>query len=70
MRKLTSIQGILLAAAVVFFITSLSAQTVTTGDLTGTVTDATGALVPTATVTLKSLDTGETRTAKTNLPAF
>ncbi len=41
-------------------------QTVTTGDMTGTVADATGAVIPAATVTLKSLDTGETRTAQSN----
>ncbi|MGA8028649.1 MAG: carboxypeptidase regulatory-like domain-containing protein, partial [Bryobacteraceae bacterium] len=42
------------------------AQTVTTGDITGTVKDSSGAAVPGATITLKNLDTGETRTATTN----
>ncbi len=41
-------------------------QTVTTGDLTGTVKDATAAVIPGATVTLKSMDTGEARTEVTN----
>jgi hypothetical protein len=42
------------------------AQTVTTGDLIGTVKDATSAVVPAATVTLKSTDTGEARVEQTN----
>ena len=41
-------------------------QTITTGDITGTVTDVTGAVIPGATVTLKSLDTGQTRAVQTN----
>jgi hypothetical protein len=41
-------------------------QTITTGDVTGTVKDATGAAVPSATVILKSSDTGEARTTSTN----
>ena len=41
-------------------------QTVTTGDLTGTVKDATSAVIPSANVTLRSTDTGETRTEETN----
>ena len=41
------------------------AQTLTTGDVVGTVKDATGAVVPNATVTLKSVDTGDIRTVVT-----
>ena len=41
-------------------------QTQTTGDMVGTVTDATGAVVPRATVTIKYSDTNESRTAVTN----
>src|SRR5215472_753341 len=45
---------------------SAFAQTLTTGDVGGTVTDATGAIVPNATVTLKSTETNDTRSAITN----
>jgi Carboxypeptidase regulatory-like domain len=41
-------------------------QTLTTGDITGYVQDATGAVVPGATVTVKSADTGEVRTTQSN----
>ena len=44
---------------------SVMAQTAGTGALTGTVTDSTGAVVPNATVTATSTDTGQTRTATT-----
>jgi len=58
----------LLAAMVAFFagVAALNAQTLTTGDLTGTVTDQSGAVVPRATVTLKNADTGATQAATTN----
>jgi hypothetical protein len=42
------------------------AQTITTGDLTGTVKDTSDAVVPNATVTLKSWDTGDVHTATTS----
>jgi hypothetical protein len=45
---------------------SVFGQTVTTGDLTGTVKDATDAIVIGATVSLKNWDTGELRTVTTN----
>lgn len=50
-----------------FLITSIgSAQTLTTADVTGVVTDTTGAVVPGVTVTIRFVDTNETRTAVTN----
>ena len=44
-------------------LSTLNAQTGTTGDVSGTVRDQSGAAVAGATVTLKSADTGEVRTA-------
>ncbi len=44
---------------------SLLAQTASTGALTGTVTDPSGAVIPNATVTIKNVDTGQTRTTMT-----
>ena len=46
-------------------VSSSRAQTSGTGALTGTITDATGAVVPAVTVTATSNDTGQQRTAKT-----
>ena len=45
---------------------SVGAQTIVTGDIVGTVRDASDAAVPNATVTLKGDDSGITRTANTN----
>lgn len=52
--------GILLASPI------LVAQSTTTGDINGTVTDSSGAILPNTTVTLKSADTGVSQTTKTN----
>jgi outer membrane receptor protein involved in Fe transport len=46
--------------------TFLTAQTIVTGDLTGTVVDETGALLPNSKVTLKSDATGATQTTTAN----
>jgi Carboxypeptidase regulatory-like domain/TonB-dependent Receptor Plug Domain len=59
--RFSTVVVLLTLSTVVFY-----GQTVTTGDLTGTITDSTSAVVPAATVTLKSTDTGETRVALTN----
>ena len=41
-------------------------QSLTTGDVCGTITDASGAVTPNVTVTLKSIDRGDTRTTTTS----
>lgn len=46
--------------------TLLLAQSLTSGGVSGTITDPSGAAVPNATVTLKNRDTGITQTAQTN----
>ena len=46
---------------------SLAHAQLTTADITGTVTDSTGAVVPNATVTLKSLATNQSRVATTDV---
>jgi hypothetical protein len=53
---------VLLAVAV----PHLAAQSILTGDVVGTVTDPSGAVVSGATVTLSSVDTGSMQTAKTS----
>ncbi|MBV9763233.1 MAG: carboxypeptidase regulatory-like domain-containing protein [Acidobacteriaceae bacterium] len=50
------------AALMLFAVSSVFAQTITTGDIAGTVKDQTGAVVPGATLNLKNMDTGEART--------
>jgi len=49
---------------------SLIAQSLTTGDVTGTITDPSGAVTPNVTVTLKSAATGQFRTTTTSSNGF
>jgi hypothetical protein len=62
-RLITGILSLLVIAAVMA--PSLMAQSLISGDMTGTVTDPSGAVVSGATVTLKSDSTGATRTTTT-----
>jgi Carboxypeptidase regulatory-like domain/TonB dependent receptor len=56
--------GVCLLAACLFAVPLAIAQS-TTADITGTVTDGSGAILPNAKVTLTNLGTGEVRNAKT-----
>jgi hypothetical protein len=57
----------LLALAVSMLASTLAfAQSSTTGEISGTVTDPSGAVLPNVSVTLKSLDKGNTQTGTTN----
>ena len=56
-------------AIVLFLMIAMSqvwAQTTTTGDISGVVTDPTGAVVPNVSVMLKNVDTGSSQSATTN----
>src|SRR3990172_5048932 len=50
----------------VFLAGGISLAQVTTGTIMGTVSDSTGAVIPGATVTIRNVDTGITRTAATD----
>ncbi len=56
----------LLLSVLTFFSISSSAQSLTSGDIAGTVVDPSGAAVPNASVTLKNKETGSTQTDTTN----
>src|SRR5581483_2609169 len=57
--------ALLAIAALVAFCAPVFAQSLLSGDVAGTVTDPTGAVIPNASVTLKSLDTGAVQTTTT-----
>ena len=60
------------ALALLFAVTAaqLNAQSITQGNVRGTITDPSGAVVPNATVTLKSTRTGATQTRTTSSSGF
>ena len=60
----------MLALSAMLGLGQLWGQTTTTGELSGTVTDPTGAVVTDATVTLQSATTGATSTQKTNATGY
>src|SRR5271156_5847832 len=67
MKLKNLITGMLALLVVALLIApSLMAQSLVSGDLTGTVTDPSGAVVSGATVTLKSDSTGTSHTATSN----
>jgi len=66
MRFMTAMRMLVLAAVVILLPGMLLAQSLTQGAISGTVTDAKGAIVPNITVKLTSLERGYTREAKTN----
>ena len=63
-----SVTANLLVTAIAFLagFAALQAQTLTTGDVTGSVMDQSGAVVPGATVTITNLEAGTKQTATTN----
>ncbi len=63
MRRFTQNVASLIAALLLSAGTSVLAQSTTSGDISGTLTDPTGALVANATVTVTNVLTGETKTA-------
>ena len=66
MRIRTSMSLAVLLALTVVNVNSLRAQSGTSSALTGSISDATGAVVPNATVKATDVNTGATRTARSN----
>lgn len=57
---------LLLAAILIWMTSDLARAQSTTGSIYGTVTDSTGAILPDADVTVKSVETGQTQARKSN----
>jgi len=66
MRRKLSLRLLAIAFLVIFSIRDISAQTTTSGGLTGAVSDASHAVVPGASVELRNNTKGTTQTAKTD----
>ena len=64
-KKFVALASVLLVALLIGS-TRVNAQTATTGDVTGTVSDPSNAVVPGAEVTLKDLSKGSTQTVKSS----
>jgi len=62
--------GLALLAILMLFVPNSFGQSLLSGDIAGTVTDPSDAVIPNAIVDLKSLDTGSVQTAKTNAAGF
>jgi outer membrane receptor protein involved in Fe transport len=62
--RATRYRWIGLIALMFLIVMGVQAQTITTGEITGTITDSTGAVVPNVTVTVKEINTGDVRTAR------
>src|ERR1700722_11414024 len=62
---LSNIRSLCVVCLLAFLSPSLGAQTSSSGALSGTVTDPSGAVVPGVTVTITSVDNGQVRTATT-----
>jgi hypothetical protein len=65
MTKKMSLFHLLRIGLFAFFIPLVIAQTASTGALSGTIKDTSGAVIPNATVTITSADSGQKRTAQT-----
>src|SRR5215831_14165509 len=58
--------ALMVAVLQVWQVVPATGQSITSGDVAGTITDPTGAVIPNATVTLKSTESGATQTRTTN----
>jgi len=71
LRKITASLSLAVVLIATAAIPQIWAQTTTTGDIGGVITDPTGAVVPNAMVTLKNVDTGGSQSvATTNLGTY